>query len=112
MKADLPVKDIFGHRSFSFARQVFYQAGEDRSQGLAAQAVGAQRRALTAATGGRIENHRAKEIKLSTATSGRGLRVADFAPRLHAICVQLILITGSMPCIAGSMYPPSTAGMS
>ena len=46
-----------GHFLFPFARIVGFLDGEGRGQGLAASAVGAQRRALTAAAAGRIEDH-------------------------------------------------------
>jgi hypothetical protein len=76
---------------------------------------------LTAATGGRIEDHRAKEILNFTTSLGRrvAIRISEgpiAAKILHLVCmrieVQLILISDPMSGFAGSMYPPSTAGMS
>lgn len=57
MYESLPLRQtVFLNNTFFRRPIVEYLVAEDRSQGLAAQAVGAQRRALTAATGGRIDD--------------------------------------------------------
>jgi hypothetical protein len=52
---------VFFEKALFLRPGVGYLAAEDRSQGLAAQAVGAQRRALTAAAGGRTDDQPGEE---------------------------------------------------